>query len=214
MRLDLSLFSFRFGEKLLQRLSLEGFLIDEIRSVTVHVGTDISSVYDIDLFWSMSGIQSLIGSRGVLSTCLSFSDCGNFQSNLDGRMMDVKPGLFGLCKKPQLLRFVQLYADLPHGDPNTRFHPVSGSIAGGLAFAKQTVDAFNRDADRYLSALNSNWMLMCKSTCKIEFFLELNTIMDLILPSDYIRTERLAILLEEKPLLVPFPRSYIDCIQQ
>ena len=208
------LFLFRFGEKMLQGLSLDFFLSEEIKSVTVHVGTDISSVYDIDLFWSVVRIQSLIGSRGILSSCLSFSDCGNFQSNLDGRKIDVKPELMNICKHPHLLRFVQLYADVPHRDPKTRFHPVSGCIAGGLAFAQASVDAFVCDAERYLSALNSNWILMCQSTCRIEFVIELHTVTDLIVPSDCISVYGLKRLLEEKPLLVPFPRSTNTCIQQ
>ena len=119
-----------------------------------------------------------------------------------------------ICKYPHLLRFVQLYADVPHRDPKTRFHSVSGCIAGGLAFAQASVDAFVCDAERYLSALNSNWILMCQSTCRIKFVIELHTVTDLIVPSDCISVYGLKRLLEEKPHLVLFPRSTMTCIQQ
>ena len=206
-------FCFRFGEKMLQGLSLNMFNLDEIMSATVHEGTDISSVYGIDLFWSMVGIQRLTGSRGVLSTCLLFKDCANFQSNLDGRLIDVKPQLFRLCRHPELLRFVQFYADVPHRNPKTRFHPVSGCIAGGMAFTKQTIDAFYKDAKRYISALRSNWTLMNESTCRLEVVVELQEIKDTIMPNDCIDINHIKRLLEIEPLLVPFPKSVIMKIQ-
>jgi len=105
------IFSFRFGEKLSECMMLTEYDCNEIR------------VYDIDLLWSRAGLQSLVGERGTLTTCLSFVDCGNFQTNLDGRIIDISPLLRSVCNYPFRLRFLQLYADIPHLKPNTRFHP-------------------------------------------------------------------------------------------
>lgn len=106
-------------------LPLSDFNREEICRSTVHAAIDIFTDGEVDLLWSTSGLQELIGLRGVLSTCLSLTDCGNFQSNLDGRPMDIKNGLRKVCRFPDQLRFVQLYADIPHRQPNCRFHPVS-----------------------------------------------------------------------------------------
>ena len=76
----------------------------------------------------MGGKQQIIGCRGALCTCLSFTDCGNIQSNFDGKAMDIRAKLFHLCKHPKKILFVKLYAIFPHLRLQTRFHPVSGII--------------------------------------------------------------------------------------
>lgn len=107
--------------------------------------------------WSSSGIQEVVGNRGVLRTCLSFADCGAFQSNLDGRPLDVKDDLRNVALHPHNVRFVQLYADVPHLKSKSRFHPVSGCVAGGKCFPKPTSDAFYSNAKRYISTIQNNY---------------------------------------------------------
>lgn len=211
---ELICFCFRFGEKMSNGLSLKEFGRDNIRKLTVHSAVNISSELDIDLFWSMGGLQSIVGSRGVLSTCLSFKDCGNFQSNLDGRLLDISHELRSICRQPDKLRFVQLYEDVPHKMPKTRFHPVSGLIAGGICFSKPTSDAFSKDAIHYISTLESNILATVRGTCRLEFVSELCVIPDVVDASYCIDLDQLEKVLSKKPLLVPLPKECLHCIRQ
>lgn len=151
-------FCFRFGEKMSGGLDLRCFKSEHVKKITVHSAVNITSdVDDIDLMWSSSGIQEVVGNRGVLRTCLSFADCGAFQSNLDGRPLNVKDDLRNVALHPHNVRFVQLYADVPHLKPKSRFHPVSGCVAGGKRFPKPTSDAFYSNAKRYISTIQNNY---------------------------------------------------------
>lgn len=209
-------FCFRFGEKMTGGLSLTEFDREAIERVTVHAAVDISdsSNTGIDLCWSMSGLQDVVGKRGTLCTCLSFTDCGNFQSNLDGKLADIEPELRRICHCPDKLRFVQLYADIPHLKPKTRFHPISGYVVGGLCFSNPVACAFERDSERYLSTLESNWTLVRKSSCRMEFVIELETIPDVVHATDCIDTSRVSALLSERPMLVPFPARTLECVRE
>lgn len=210
---ELVLFCFRFGEKMRGGLSLKKFKTNEVRRVTVHSAIDVSSE-DMDLLWSRSGLQSVVGERGVLSTCLTFSDCANFQSNLDGRAIDVSKDIRTICHHPDKLRFVQFYSDIAHRRPTTRFHPVSGYIAGGMAFHKLTSAAFKKDAAEYLSCLQNNFRLMTRSTCRLECVTELIEVKDVVMASDCLNIHQVYDLLESKPLLVPFPIGMMKCVQE
>jgi hypothetical protein len=195
-------------------LSLSDFYTQSILRTTVHVaGNILSDSEEIDLFWSTAGLEQVIGHRGTLTTCLSFRDCANYQSNLDGRAMDVTNGLRTICRFPQDVQFVQLYADIPHRQPNGRYHPVSGCIVGGMCFPRPTAGAFLRDAEHYISTLQSNWTLMRKSTCRIEFVVSQESIADHLYPLDFIDVRNLELILENVPLLVPFPRQILTCIR-
>lgn len=210
---EVILFCFRFGEKMTSGVSLKEFCHKEIHKVTVHSAIDLFSE-DIDLFWSTVGLQAVVGCRGVLSTCVSFSDCGNYQSNIDGRAMDISKGLRSICHHPEKLRFLQLYADIAHHRPRTRFHPVSGSIAGGMVFPKQTSTAFKRDAEQYISSLQTNFYLMKRSTCRIECVTELTELKELVMANDCLDVKHAFTLLEQQPLLVPFPKGIMKYIQE
>lgn len=85
---EVIIFSFRFGEKSRRGIDLKPFDLKEVARVTVHAAIDIS-LEDMDLMWSMSGLQQVVGQRGTLCNALSFRDCGNYQSNVDGRSMDI-----------------------------------------------------------------------------------------------------------------------------
>jgi len=207
------IFCYRFGEKMTDGLPLSDFNREEICRSTIHAAVDISTDGEVDLFWSTSGLQELIGQRGVLSTCLSLTDCGNFQSNLDGRLLDIKQPLRMICRFPDKLMFVQLYSDLPHRQPRSRFHPISGCIVGGMCFPRPTADAFLRDAQHYVSTLQSNWMLMKRSTCRMEFVVSQGLLSDTLDAKHFIDVLHLENLLENTPLLVPFPPQTLSCIR-
>lgn len=207
-------FCFRFGEKMTAGISLSDFRADCIEKVTVHAAVDIACNTDgIELLWSRGGIQEVVGCRGTLSPCLSLFDCGNFQSNLDGKAMDIKPELRRVFCSPGKVTFVQLYADLPHMRPQTRVHPVSGIIAGGLCFPTNMALAFRRDAKKYISVMANNFGLLRSSTCRLEGVCELSEYPDIVKGSDLIDVNRLASLLGQKSLLAPIPSATLSCIR-
>lgn len=111
-------FSYRFGEKCTTTLTLP--ILDEsgVEDICVHVGVKIRSEFH-DLFWCREGVNSVIGKRGIMTSCCSFFECVNFQSNLDERGLDVKPELLAISSLPGEVRFVQLYADIPHRQLST-----------------------------------------------------------------------------------------------
>ena len=150
------IFCFRLGEKKTGGMSLREFEEVDVSRVTVHSAINLESDV-MELFWSTSGIREVVGRRGMLYTCASFTDCGNYRSNLDGRALDISKELRSVCFLSDKLRFVQLYADLAHRRPRVRFHPVSGCIVGGMVFPKETSAAFKGDASGYLSALETNF---------------------------------------------------------
>ncbi|CAJ1059929.1 uncharacterized protein LOC109197949 [Xyrichtys novacula] len=92
--------------------------MDHIRSLSVHAACSIRHVdTDVDLMWSRWGINKLAGSRGNVFSNLSIHEAANFQSNLDGRPMDVDQKLWSLFKVGNVsprLTFLQLYCDSPH----------------------------------------------------------------------------------------------------
>ncbi|CAJ1054189.1 hypothetical protein AMEX_G23801 [Xyrichtys novacula] len=92
--------------------------MDHIRSLSVHAACSIWHVdTDVDLMWSRWGINKLAGSRENVFSNLSIHEKANFQSNLDGRPMDVNHKLWSLFKVGNVsprLNFLQLYCDSPH----------------------------------------------------------------------------------------------------
>lgn len=211
--MEVILFCFRFGEKASGGVSLTGFDRNETKRITIHSAMNIQSEY-MELLWSSYGLQSIVGSRGVLRSCLSFVDCANYQSNLDGRMMDISRLLRSVFHHPNSLRFVQLYADLPHSKPCTRYHPVSGSIVGGLIYHKETSLAFMRDAERYISSLECNFNFMHNSTCRLEGVTELVEWKDIVTADDCLSVKKVFDMLEQQPLLVPFPVGMTRCVKK
>ena len=98
-------FCFRFGEKSTDGVSLNHFKTEYIKRMTIHCAVDISSD-EMDLMWSRAGIQEIIGERGVLNSCLSFRDCVCYQSNLDGKLMDISQALRQIVYHPEKITFV------------------------------------------------------------------------------------------------------------
>ncbi|CAG2198332.1 unnamed protein product [Mytilus edulis] len=121
------LIAFKFGDRdRCDRIDLKN--VFEAARVTVHVALTISSpILNQSLFWSRFGIQDLVGERGNIVSALSISSCANFQSNLDGRGMDITADLRKILLFPNSLTFIQFYADTPHLH-SKYLHPVFGAI--------------------------------------------------------------------------------------
>ena len=201
------LFLYKFGEKREQPMDLSCFNKELVNKVTIHIACNIHSKTQMDLLWSTTGITQVVGNRGTITPCLSMNECGNFQSNLDGRMMDISPDLRKVFRYPERMTFIQLYADVPHNTPTARKHPVSGSICCiPLLWQKQN-EALKKDAMHYISTMMSNFMAMYQSSCRIEAVLDLPLTGDVLAAPDFIHRDNLASLLQKYPLLVPFQRE-------
>lgn len=204
------LFTFRFGDKCHSPLQLPISKRMEVENITIHSGVNISASapsLDIDLpvelFWSKEGIQEIVGKRGSMITAFSFSECGNYQSNLDGKMLHISPQLSSVCKYQDAIRFVQLYADLPHRYPAKRFHPVSAAIflVDGIIKNRSALD---RDACRYIQEMKNNFEQIVDAKCRLEFVMKLPSVPDVVDPQSLINETKLQNLLKEFPLLIPF----------
>lgn len=108
-----------------------------VSRVCVHAGVSVEGILEDDiLLWSRMGIKSLIGKRGSFTTACSFYECANFQSNLDGKALDISGELRRVCVFAEKVHFVQLYADMPHCYPKCRYHRVSAAIILGSALIR------------------------------------------------------------------------------
>ncbi|XP_076089674.1 uncharacterized protein LOC143060243 [Mytilus galloprovincialis] len=196
------IFAFRFGERTKHDISLTGF--NMIRKTTVHVGVTISS-NDLQLLWARHGIQQVTGDRGTMYSCCSFSDIVNFQSNTDGRNIDVSADVLNVCTIPNQVQFVQFYGDIPHRRPHLNvYHPVSGIIVCGDVINKTTRDAIERAIDPYIFSFDQNVNLLRDLRCRMEFVVEVPPIPHVIAPHMYISLPNIERLLQKYDLLVPY----------
>ena len=162
--------------------------------------------------WSVDGIQQVIGSRGILSTCLSFMDAGNYQSNLDGKPLDFKESLRNVSQQPQGLCFIQMYADTPHQRLKGRFHPVSGSIITGMCLHHKTAQALYRDTVTYLTQMDSTIRCYSKSSCRLELVVHSGNPPEHVRAKDYLNYDGLYSLLDAYPMLVHVPNEMIRTV--
>ena len=207
-------FCFRFGEKISGDFSLSAFGRNNIVSASIHAAVNIACDTNIDLLWSSDGVQQVVGSRGTVSTCLSFGDCVNYQSNLDGRLVDISSELRNVCVYRNSVRFVQMYADIPHCLPNSRYHPVSGGIALGVCAPVQTAQAYSRDAERYITTMEGNLIGTKNAKCRLEFVFELPSIPNVLEAQNFFEVKQLRKLLETRPMVVPFSYECLLCVRQ
>ena len=208
-------FSFRFGEKSTHGFDIPTKCSQAIDRVTAHFGVKLIPLTGIDAMWSRQGLQSLIGNRGSLTSAMSFFESANFQSNLDGRNMDVTGELLNVCFEPQNVQFIQLYTDSPHLRPNCRYHPVSGSIAITSAVNPVTKQSLDTDSEKYLSVVENDMTLLQCLTCRLEFVTSLPRDIRRLRPKDHMNIDHLCHLLGQHPLLTPFylPNSFASCLQ-
>lgn len=210
------LYSFRFGDKCRTPVNLP--ILDEsgVEDICVHVGINISDFFH-DIFWCRQGLNNVIGRRGKLTSSLSFFECANFQSNLDERGVDIGRKVLDICRIPDNIRFVQMYADTPHRRPRTIVHPVSAAVilANGI-LRENSQTKVNQEAQKYLSEILNNFNQLRESNCRMEFVMGLNSVCRNLVPSELIDEFKLCQLLKEEPMIVPFEHSgnVIGCIRQ
>lgn len=207
-------FSYRFGEKNRERVHLPIRDLSSVVKVCVHVGISIEPCLESEsLFWSRMGIKSVIGRRGTLTTACGFYECANFQTNLDGSQMDISAALRSISKIPERVHFFQLYADLPHRYPKTRYHPVSAAIIIGAGLRAHT-ESLIEDAESYISEALSNFMKLTNSVCRLEYVMALPVTTQSVAAGDFISMNNLYQVLHDHPLIVPFSDNYfIDCLK-
>ncbi len=85
----------------------------------------------VDLLWSRSGLQEVVGTRGTLFPVYSMSETATFQSNLDHMDMEMDALLRQVFRDVgATINFVQLYSMTPycHSSPALK-HPVSRVIS-------------------------------------------------------------------------------------
>lgn len=201
-----SIFAFRFGERDEQTVDVEkDFHIDLVSELTTHIAITFKSASEnMHLFWAREGIQRLVGFRGSLCPSMSFRECCNFQTNLDGRAIDIGIQLKNICKFPDNLRFLQLYADTPHMYCNTK-HPVSGIIATCNLLHPKSTSRLDRLAEEYMSVCHENGLKLEECIpVRLEQVVALDEIPEKINPNDYFHEDRVRALMETHPLVVPF----------
>lgn len=205
--------TFRFGDKCNTEVPLPIADTNAVRCVSVHVGLEIGASYpkiDVnvqgqvwDLLWCREGVQLLVGCRGSICKTFSFTECINYQSNLDGRTLDINPDLKAVCSCPESLRFVQFYGDIPHRYPKCRMHAVSAAIIipTGIHKSRSIVD---RDAKTYISEVENNFSNLQRCKCRLEFVVCLPDVCNTVNAYDLIDMAKVRKLLHRYQLLAPF----------
>ena len=112
---EVSILAFQLGQHdTSDEIIVEAFDVKKA-TISIHAAITISSnFFDRHLVWSRFGLQEIVGERGTFTTALTLSSCANFQTNLDGRLIDITPELRQICKTPHFLNCIQFYADTPH----------------------------------------------------------------------------------------------------
>lgn len=212
----ISIVAFRFGERDSVQIQLAtDFCLELVTSLTTHIAVTFKSIDDkIHFFWSRDGIQKLVGFRGSLLPVLSFRDCCNFQTNLDGRPNDISDELRNVCMHPNNLRFLQLYADSPHMHCSAK-HPLSGLIA--------TCNLLHPKSTAHLSRLCDDYLSVCRENChklgeampmRLEVVVSLDDIPSVLIAKEIINLEHLELLMDKYPMVVPFQETVIYCGQR
>lgn len=172
--------------------------------VSIHAALTISSpILSQSLFWSRYGLQDIVGERGNIIPTFSLRSCANFQSNLDGKCMDISRGLREILQRPESLRFIQFYADSPHLSSSS-IHPVFGAISSCGILGEKVQQALHHRATEYLRVASENTMKLGRINIRLEV-----VCMDFMRTGyyradDFICIESLKNLISRYPLIVPF----------
>lgn len=206
----------QFGQKEHVPFQLENICkIEGIVSMSVHSAVNIGHD-DIHIMWSREALQKLLGRRGRLYQVLSFSEIANFQTNLDGKSIDISNELRDISSLPENITFLQLYCDVPHRrEHGIRPHPVSGTVVcSDLLHHKVTAKMYS-DAKKYLVTVEDN---MSKMIGPISGRIEIVTRTTLddsartarnvnICAKDFFNMPQLNALMNAYPLIVPFKET-------
>jgi len=200
------IFSYRFGEKNRGTVTLPIRNATGVRKVCLHVGMSVEPKHpEESIFWSRNGLQKLVGNVGQLTTASGLFECANYHSLNYGVSLDVSGRLRRVSRYPETLHFMQLYADIPHRYPKTRYHPVSASILFGSGL-RNSSEALMKEGQNYISEVRSNFMKMTRSVCRLEFVMSLPStlIVDTVLAKDLVDVSHLFEVLRDVDVLIPF----------
>lgn len=179
-----------------------------IQHVSVHATCSlVPSISSIDrrmhILWSRVGLEEVVDGRGCLYLCLSFDQCANYQSNLDGRPLDV------VCcgeESRGSLNFIQVYGDSPHTHMSHHYrHSVSGVITVCGLMHRNVNTAMNNCAQKYMAHMVDMENKMSKPlTCRLEQVrvFKGGDCPSLIRPEALFSEQSLLDMLAEKPMLV------------
>ena len=195
------LFAFRFGERSSAPVSLEYFVPTLIKSISVHVACTIKGNLGFQVLWSRLGLQRITGDRGKMFGCLSFFEACNWQSNLDGRTLDIPGTLRGLCSEGTI-RFMQFYADTPHMNYKGKVYPATGLILSGGLFPSQMLKALSDDSEGFINTVTANYSLLDGLRCRLEVVSYFNSVPEVF--TNILDTLALKQIIASNPLLVPF----------
>lgn len=199
----------RFGQKEERPVKVsEMFARESIVDMSVHSAVNITCK-DMLLFWSRGGLQRLVGRRGTFYSAMSFCEAANFQSNVNGSAMDVKEDLRTIAAYVEGLRFVQLYADLPHRWPFAiGGHPVSGCIATMGLLHPATRGRLRREAAAFINVMRDNAVkIESPSAARIEIVTAIPGNMvdnESVSARDFFNVEQIRHMLDRYPVVVPF----------
>ena len=209
------LFISRFGQKETSPIDIRDVCkLDSIVDISVHAAVTLDLSYGgMHFIWARSGLQMLLGNRGRLFPVLSLSEAANFQSNLDGRNLDVSRRLLDLSKWSDKVTFIQLYADIIHRRPDrSRLHPVSGSIVCGSILHPQSTRKLNACAESYLNTMKDNCSkLVDYSHGRLEIVTNITTqdmTTSVLNPKDLLNMKNVYALLDDYPLVLPFKSAF------
>lgn len=200
----------KFGEKDEDPLSLYTLVdLTYVQNMSVHAACTLAAQNpSTHLLWSRYGLQNLVGPRGRLYTALSIHEAVNFQSNLDGRAMDISSELRHILRPPKV-NFLQLYVMSPHLHIQSPFrHPVSGVIVTCGLSHPQFTKAMLMRAISYLDHMEDLASKMVSQLeCRVEqvaFFDSSTGIPSTFHAADAFDIVKLKKLLAARPVFVPF----------
>lgn len=200
----------KFGQKQLTRLPLSELLdLTRVSCISIHAACDIGSRQDIiHHFWSKYALQQLVGRCGKIFSAFSLREAVNFQSNMDGKAMDVHRDLKSIASFPDQINFLQLYADTPHNRQDAwHSHPVSGEIVCCGLMHHKTNAAMSSRSKVYLQHMADHLYKMegiVTARVEIVMLVTPNQIQGTISGGEFLHVERLKKLVEQQPLLLPF----------
>lgn len=202
----------RFGQKESGSFNLNSLFVPEhVTSVTFHAGVNLSMPC-VNLLWSRTGLQQLVGKRGNLYSCLSLSESANFQTNLDNREMDISAALREVTSFQTGLTFLQFYADTPHRRLESKVpHPVSSLIASCGILHKETQSMLTNSTRLYIAGAGDFVTKFVDTVeSRIEIVVKLSDsrmFAQDLMPKEFYNEEKLLDLFCQHPLFVPFAHN-------
>lgn len=165
---EVSILAFQLGQHdTSDEIIVEAFDVKKA-TISIHAAITISSnFFDQHLLWSRFGLQEIVGDRGTFTTALTLSSCANFQTNLDGRLIDITPELRQICKTPHFLNFIQFYADTPHMS-SSHIHPTFGCIVSTGILHKEILKSMEKRSKEYLDLCEENCLKLFKVNARVE----------------------------------------------